>query len=190
MSPRETADRLLRDVVAAHSGADADAVLVTRSCPRCGSSEHGRPVATLPGARAPWVSLSRSDGVLVAAASDAGPVGVDVERVEAARLAAVSPVLLHPDEHAATPTQVAVTWVRKESLLKATGDGLQVDPRLVRLSAPDAPPALLAWLAPRPPTHVTMRDLETEGYVGALTVLGGPSPRVTLRWAGLAAPAR
>lgn len=190
MNRRETADDLLRHVVAEHVGADADVVQVTRSCPSCGSSEHGRPVAVLPGARAPWVSLSRADGLLVAAASDDGPVGVDVERIDVARLEPVSPVLLHPEESAATPAALALTWARKESLLKATGDGLRVDPRLVRLSDPDDAPELLAWLAPRPPAQVAMRDLEIEGYAGSLTVLSEPSPRVTLRWAGPAAPAR
>ena len=78
----------------------------------------------------------------------------------------------------------AATWTRKESLLKATGDALHVDPRLVRLSDPDLPPELVEWSAPNAPDQQTwMQDLDLEGHAGCVTLLSEDEPRISVRQA-------
>ena len=84
---------------------------VLRICPRCGGSDHGRPV--VPGAPTgsggpPWVSLSYADGLGVAAWTRDGPIGIDVE--------AVGPPVGEFGDRA--------TWTRTEAVLKATGAGV------------------------------------------------------------------
>lgn len=174
---------LLREAVAPLLGVAPEQVRLSRSCPQCGSSEHGRPVV-LPtgGIRPPFVSLSRAPGLMVVAVSPDAQVGVDIESLDAVRFSGFDEVALHPHEFAPTSQTRAITWVRKESLLKATGLGLRVDPRQILLSNPDQPPGLVEWTAPRAPRqHVWMRDLEIGGYAACVTALGGPAPVVRLR---------
>lgn len=85
---RQEAEAILRRV----TGADA----ITRVCPRCGSSAHGRPLAS-GGAQ---VSISYAEDLVAVAWSRTGAVGIDIERGD--RLA----------------------WTRLEALLKATGAGI------------------------------------------------------------------
>ncbi|MGZ4470432.1 MAG: 4'-phosphopantetheinyl transferase family protein [Nocardioidaceae bacterium] len=184
----DPAEALLRWAVAARLGREPDGLVSTRHCPRCGSTAHGRP-----GLRAavtgpvPHVSLSRAAGVVAVAVSTQGPVGVDVETVEPAP--GVSAVLLADGEEAVDALAVATTWVRKEALLKATGHGLSVDLRDIRVSAPDRRPALLDWRAPgRPGTPVWMSDVGLgPGLVGCVAQLGGAPQEVSLVEVGRAA---
>lgn len=112
---------LAREVAAGVLGVPAPAVQLTAHCPECGSARHGRPgIAGEPGA---GISLSHAPGV-VAAASGAGRVGIDVEvacgRLEVAELADVA---LAPGERALVPaagfgSAFLSLWVRKEALVK------------------------------------------------------------------------
>lgn len=193
-------DDLLRHAVAAFLTVDPGEVQTARLCPRCASSDHGRPVvlrtgpATPRGERSPvHVSLSRAAGRTVVAVTTAGPVGVDVEHVDAAGFDTFARVGLHRDEvdrdeaagDAAWRTR---TWVRKESLVKATGDGLTVDLRDVQVTASDQAPALLRWdgrdaVLPQ----VQIVDLVVpgqppyDGLLASLTVLATQPPTVTTR---------
>lgn len=84
---------------------------VLRICPRCGASDHGRPVvsgAPTGASGPPWVSLSYADGLGVAAWTADGPIGIDVE--------AVGPPVGEFGDRAA--------WTRTEAVLKATGAGV------------------------------------------------------------------
>lgn len=112
-------------------------------------------------------------------------MGVDVEAADAAAFAGFGSVAAHPDENPLARSDHrgrTRTWVRKESLLKAAGRGLDVDARLVRVSAPDTHPVLVAWDADDPPrSPVWIEDVETaEGYVAAVAVLGAARPSVTV----------
>ncbi len=189
---RTLANELLRAEVGSFLGIPAAEVRLTRSCVQCGSSEHGRPVVLPQGKQhPPFVSLSRAGATVAVAVSDCGPVGVDVERLDAARFAGFGQVALHGREVASTIEARAVSWVRKESLLKATGHGLGVDPRLIRLSDANEPPRLLDWFAPDPPgRNVWMQDFEVDGCAACLTVLTDVAPQVNLRQAALEVPAR
>ncbi|SDD12233.1 4'-phosphopantetheinyl transferase [Sanguibacter gelidistatuariae] len=186
------ADDTLRRVVGRFCGVAPFDIEVRRLCPSCGSSAHGRPHVTVVGRVAPHVSLSRADGLVCVAVTDAGPVGVDCERSEAAAFGDFATVGLHSLERASGPEEQTVTWVRKESLVKATGDGLGVDLRLVRLTEPADAPRILTWDALRPPdAPVWMHDIDgPEGYVLAVTVLAEVDPQVSVQPAAPAAPER
>jgi len=162
---------------------DASALAVGRRCPECGSADHGQPFVDFADGRASgcWVSLARSSGVEAAVACLTGPVGVDIESRAAVALHPVAATLLHPAEadeldalgQTEADALLASLWVAKEALLKATGRGLRVDPRGIRLGiARDAVtverwPAELA-LATSP--RVTLFDV-TDDIVGALVEL-------------------
>lgn len=103
--------------------------LLTRLPPRWPMGPNGQPfpegIAT-PAGRA-FVSLSHSDGVVVAAAADR-PIGVDVQSLLAqptGRWKKLDDRLRHPDE---APVDGAMAfihrWAAKEAALKATGEGL------------------------------------------------------------------
>ena len=75
---------------------------------------------------------------------------------------------LHPGERSGPPVDPTRAWVRKESLLKAYGLGLAVDPGDVRLD--DG--GLAAWDSPhRPPGAVWLREVAVPGHVAAVAVL-------------------
>jgi 4'-phosphopantetheinyl transferase len=79
----------------------------------------------------------------------------------------------------------AITRVRTESLLKATGLGLSVDPTLVTLSAPCEPAVLREWrVSELPAPDARIYDLVlSEEHSAAVTVLA-PSPvRLVVRHA-------
>jgi 4'-phosphopantetheinyl transferase len=180
------ADRLLTHEVARFHGLSVAEVDVARSCATCGSGDHGRPVVDT--AARTFLSLARAQGVLLVAVSDDAPVGVDVERADAGGFPGFADVALHPLEDANTAEECATAWVRKEALLKATGHGLQVDPRTIRISDEDQP-RLLVWPT-EPVPDVQFLDLEIDGYAACLAVLDGQMPSVTVRQAAPAAPAR
>ncbi|PZR52658.1 hypothetical protein DNL40_11150 [Xylanimonas oleitrophica] len=140
---------VLRDAGVPGVGAEAR---VVRRCVTCGEPGHGKPEVPAALAAGWHVSLAHTATWLVVAASDGGPVGVDVEQVAAVAAHPVADVLLSPDERAAGHLEDAAaltrTWVRKEALLKATGHGLAVPPSSVTLRAPGGDPGLLVWDVP------------------------------------------
>jgi 4'-phosphopantetheinyl transferase len=149
VATRETslaAAMLLRLAVARAAGCAPAAVLVDRTCPDC-TRWHGAPrLIGLPGLE---VSVSHA-GHRVGVAVGRGPaLGLDVEQ----RTALPDPgepglltSVLDPLELARHPTMsrddFGTYWVRKEAVLKATGEGLRRQMPTLRVSAPTDAPAL------------------------------------------------
>lgn len=159
---RGDAHALVRETVAAYAAVTPDRVVLTHECPRCGGDDHGRPrIVPVPALRhPPYVSLARAGDVCAVAVTDTGEVGIDIERSGAGAGLGLS------------DGDQTLTWVRTEALLKASGLGLRVDPRHVRLGRTDRPPALTGWRSPYPrPDPVWMTDLDLPGHVAALAVL-------------------
>ncbi len=157
------ARQLLRDTVVELRGGAADDVELHQQCDRCGGP-HGRPTIRIAGRPGPHVSTTHAGG-LVAVAIASNPVGVDLEPVGEAGVTNAGDT--------ATDTGDLVTWVRTEAVLKATGHGLDVDPRLVGISGPDAAPRLETWHGPGRRPAVTLTDLDLGGgFVGCVARLG------------------
>ncbi len=181
---RPAAERLAVAEVARRCGRCAEQVSLGRLCAGCGSARHGRPYvvpwSTTP---PPGVSLSRTPGVALAAVAVGQSVGADVETVARFGDPGVARVLLHPDEHADGPEDLAVIWVRKEALLKATARGLATDPATVRVSAAREAPRVLAWPdGPAGPRPAWVVDLDlAPGLRAAVAGTGVRPVRVSLR---------
>jgi 4'-phosphopantetheinyl transferase len=183
---------LLRAAVGAWTGAPADAVVIRTACALCGATDHGKPfVAPTPAISAmPHVSVAHADDVVVVAVTAAGPVGVDVEPVDAAQFDGFDAVALSQVERAAQglrePGARVRTWVRKEAVLKATGLGLTIDPRSVVVSAAHEPPRVVGPPAGDDAAHWQLRDVElTPGLACAVAVRTGPSGSLEVQVAEL-----
>ena len=128
---------------------------VTATCRRCGGP-HGQPVVA--GA---CVSVSYAGG-FVAVAVCGRPVGVDLELAVATAFPGFPDVALGPAE---PDGDRARSWTRKEAVLKATGDGLTVDPRAVGVAD-----GVVRWAAA--PGPIALVDLVVpDGLAGAVAVL-------------------
>ncbi|HEV3000936.1 MAG TPA: 4'-phosphopantetheinyl transferase superfamily protein [Solirubrobacteraceae bacterium] len=162
------ATALLRAAAGALTGMPPAAVALDRSCPRCGKP-HGRP--RLPGTGL-HASIAHSGACVAVALTRAGPVGVDVEEIGAAPDEALLVAACAPQErpHARDAVGFFRCWTRKEAVLKATGDGLEVPMTAVAVTPPAAPPALVAYGAR--PLEARLLDFEPRaGYAGAVAVL-------------------
>jgi 4'-phosphopantetheinyl transferase len=155
---------MLRQLAGDLLGVPPTGVRIDRTCPDCGRP-HGKP--TLPGTDL-HVSVTHSGERAAAALTREGPVGVDVELVTTQDHAALTDQILGPDERTG---DFYTYWTRKESVVKATGDGLRVPLRDVRVSAPDEAPALRGYPG-RPDLRAWLRDLAPgQDYRGSVTVL-------------------
>lgn len=137
-----TANALLRLAIGRWTGRSAADVRVAQHCRRCGCvTDHGRPILRDDGPTL-QVSISHSADRVVVAACQRGPVGVDVELVEAARFDGFEDAALDVVEQAdlasvqpsARSEWTTRAWTRKEALLKATGHGLNVSPARIRVN--------------------------------------------------------
>ncbi|GGZ16137.1 4'-phosphopantetheinyl transferase [Streptomyces inusitatus] len=179
---RQTADQdrfvagraLLRTLAADLLGTTADRVVVGASCPDC-PRPHGKP--TLPGTA--WeASISHSGQLVAVALSTAGPVGVDLERIdETMPLLELRSQVLSETESAEcpdhTPRAFFRTWTRKEAVLKATGDGLRIPMTRMTVTAAAAVPGVM-WFPDRAELldRVRLADLEAPpGYSASVAVI-------------------
>jgi len=116
--------------------------------------------------------------VLVALTS-AGPVGVDVESNHRHRPIGIARHFLSETEPITDEADLLTYWCRKESIVKATGDGLRVSLRRVIVSAPDMPPRLIRYCGFS--LQAAMSDLELgHDFSGAVTVLTDAELEVTV----------
>jgi len=165
---------LLRLVGGAQLGIPPEELVVSRSCPDC-DRPHGRPTLPVDG----WeCSVSHSGDRVAVAIGRTGPLGVDVEE-RSRRHDDVRDLVLAPEESAG-PDDFLTYWVRKEAVLKATGEGLRVALTEVVVTGPDAEPALLRAHRADLPARTTLRTLDPgDGYRAALAALDTPALRVT-----------
>ncbi|MBB2923600.1 4'-phosphopantetheinyl transferase superfamily protein [Cellulomonas cellasea] len=188
---------LLRRAVTLLDGRPAADVAVGRWCRRCARlTDHGRPVV-LDGAAGVdpglHLSVAHAGDVVVAAATHAGPVGVDVEREAGTGFDGFDDEVLSERERAYVRGLPAGersawrvrTWTRKEALLKATGHGLLVEPRTVDVLDPrDAgvrrPDALAAELLPPARAHLVDLPVLAPGHAATLVLLAPAEPEVAL----------
>ena len=99
-----------------------------------------------------------------------GPVGVDVEEIKAGVDDGMALECLNADEPMRRPRDFFTYWCRKESVVKATGDGLHAPLAQVVVTPADEPPRLVSYLGQR--LNATIVDLDVgRGYAGAATVL-------------------
>ena len=174
-----TAAALLRRAAAAAAGVEPATVKVDRTCPDCGRP-HGRPL--LPGLDL-YASVSHSGDRVAVATTHLGPLGVDVEEIAEVDTHGLGRLVLGSGERVETQRDFYVYWVRKESAVKATGDGLRVPLASVSVSPPGHPAELVSYPG-NASLASTMVDLEPgAGYVAALTVLSDRAPEVVQRWA-------
>jgi 4'-phosphopantetheinyl transferase len=127
-------------------------------------------------------SLSHSGARVVVAISRAVTLGVDIERVAVTgpEPPLVASVLCDTEQEAfrAVPSPARAWafcryWTRKEAVLKATGDGLEISPARIAVTAPTSAPALVRWSGPgRPAETVHLYDLDAaHGYAASLAAL-------------------
>jgi len=162
---------LLRLAVAGTLGVSVADVTIDRTCATCGQP-HGRP--RLPGDEL-HVSVSHSGDWIAVALTAVAPVGVDVEQVRAIDIAGMAKLVLAPDERADSLADFYALWARKESAVKATGDGLRVPLNAVVV----APDGRITGYPDRPDLTATTVDLlPRPGYAAALTVLTVSPPVV------------
>jgi 4'-phosphopantetheinyl transferase len=165
---------LVKTLVAELAAVDPQDVRLGYTCALCGES-HGRPVVASPAeARRVDVSLAHAGERVVVAASRVAPVGVDVEPVSATGFAGFDAVALTPTERrrlrrldeGRRRLARAALWARKEALLKASGEGLNLDPAAVEVTRADA----------------QLRDLDLgRGYAAALAVLTSAPVELAVR---------
>lgn len=160
---------LLRLVAATETGVAPYDVVVDRRCAQCGK-QHGRP--HLPGSGL-HVSVSHSGELAVVAASRHTPLGVDVEEVRDIDHAALLPYVSANDTIFESARSFFTVWVRKESVVKATGAGVGMDLTRVVVSAPEDPPRLERYGGEaHAPVTASMADLALDPpYVGAVCAL-------------------
>jgi 4'-phosphopantetheinyl transferase len=180
---------LARLLVGARCEVKPGAVRLVQRCPRCGGP-HGQPAVTLPDGMniPPRISIAHA-GSLVAVALSDDPVGVDLQRITAARHEAADVLLTFREraelgllpfrEH----THALTRWlVRKEATLKATGHGFDLDPRELEVTSPALPPAVV-WSSADLRGPIQLYDIELDddgGYAMALALRSTQPPRLDL----------
>ena len=180
---RQIAGAVLLRLAAGHLvDIDPAAVCVDRTCDTCGQP-HGRPRLIGTDLHA---SISHSGDRIAVALTRAGHVGIDVEQISPIDLAELASGVLGLEEHANSTTDFFIYWVRKESVVKATGDGVVAALERARVSRPSEAAMLLDY-PDRAPLAATITDLHPgDDYVAAVTVLAtGPIIVTEQAWTSL-----
>ena len=173
-----TGSQLARDVVHMALGTARNSIWIDRTCSEC-ESPHGRPVVRLldeanPRNQCGDLSISHSAGWTVAAFTLHGRIGVDIEDPSRAdRIEFIRERVLHPDELCSGQLHdrdaLIRAWVRKESILKASGEGIRLPMSGICLVDQE----LTKWDAhPEIVMKVHLRDLEAPpGLIGAVALI-------------------
>jgi 4'-phosphopantetheinyl transferase len=176
---------LARSVIGRELSCSPTTVRFDRTCPTCGGP-HGKPVVV--DGDGLELSVSHSGAwVVVAVAHQA--VGVDVEELRPGTdVYALVDHVLAPSEQRVLQGMPAEAhheaflryWTRKESILKATGDGLRVSMKSLTVSEPAEPAALRDWRGrPDMPGRVALMDTSSpQGDPAVVAVLHCPAVEV------------
>ncbi|MFT4225059.1 4'-phosphopantetheinyl transferase family protein [Micropruina sp.] len=142
-------------------GVVPERVRLQQHCPRCGSTDHGRP--SIVGQPEVWVSLSHTRGH-VAAVAATSECGIDVERIAGSiPRTAVTPREQAWLDTAADPLlEFTRLWVRKEALVKV---GVADEPGRIDVLGPD--------IAPAPATRIG--GFALTDWAGPTDALGRPA---------------
>lgn len=181
---------LVRLLFAAYlSVADPGSVAVDRTC-RCGRP-HGRPRVAGSGIA---VSITHAGDRVGVACGVMTSLGLDVEPMSGTDIADLRSIVLSPHELTAPELRPELGphqkpdrgrllsyWIRKEAVLKATGDGLGTAMSALTVSAPDQRPALLRFDdRPDLPGRTTMVPLNPGGrHCAVLAAVDVPDLTVT-----------
>lgn len=150
-------------------------VTIDRTCRQC-HRPHGKPRAPGSGLH---VSVSHAETMVLVALTSAAAVGVDVEARRRHLVPGLGRIILAPSEEVSLPDALLRYWCRKESVVKATGDGLRVPLRDVVTSRIGSAPRLLSYQGRQ--MRATVVDLSLgPDFVGALTVLTDEAVAVTV----------
>lgn len=157
-----TARLIARTALGRRTGQSPADVELDATCPRCGA-QHAKPVA---GGRAAGLelSISHSGDRVVVAVAEGAQVGVDVEGPPALGGGDgrdLWEAVLRPGEQglvARLPQELRAeaflgVWTRKEAILKATGDGLDVAMTELEVSPGTAAPRVLSSAGHLPPAE-------------------------------------
>jgi 4'-phosphopantetheinyl transferase len=167
---------LLKLAVAYRTQRSTRSVRVDRHCDSCGGP-HGRPRVLGSDLQ---VSLSHSGSIVAVALTRAGEVGVDVEHRSTGRALPSPRNVLTASEPIGRPEDLLTYWCRKESVIKATGDGSRVPFGQIVVSAAGEPARLVSYRGN--PLTAFMTDLDLgDAYAGAVTVLSPDRVRVDIR---------
>jgi 4'-phosphopantetheinyl transferase len=180
---------LLRRVLASMLGGEPRDLHLLRRCTTCGATDHGKPSLPLrDGGSLPPLqfNLAHSGSVVAVAVAHARtPVGVDVELVKpemnwaATRRHVFTPAEWERSAGADDPTTARFQlWARKESLVKATGDGLSVELAGVNVdSIPEPSQFGPAAIAGQPSGDLRVADLQLAPGTAAAVALAGVANR-------------
>ncbi|MGH4012763.1 MAG: 4'-phosphopantetheinyl transferase family protein [Pseudonocardiaceae bacterium] len=180
---------ITKQVLASRTETTPERIHLVSDCPQCGRP-HGKPRPRTEVGQFE-LSIAHCAGLVAVAISTAHPVGVDVEPLPSVDrmdlLADLVPQVFAPAERPylagldelARAECVIRYWTRKEAALKATGDGLSIDPTGLILSPPGRRPELIEWPGdPAERPALTLEDLPLHAdYAAALAVLGGLDTR-------------
>lgn len=152
--------------------ADTEAVRrleVDRGCSSCAEA-HGKPSV----GRGVHLSVSHAGELVVVAATRVAPVGVDIEPTSRGAHAQAAMRWACATEEAAEIADARDAlrcWIRKEAIVKATGEGMAAHLADIRVSGPREPARLIRWSG-RPGQACTLVDLDARGgYLASLAVL-------------------
>ncbi|TDD62200.1 4'-phosphopantetheinyl transferase superfamily protein [Kribbella antibiotica] len=171
---------LVRRLVGERMSVPPASVVLDRSCRDCGKP-HGK-------VRTAGVELSVShSGEWVGLAIGTAPVGLDVERIDSRTdVDGVADMTLAPEELQELKRYDGIAkaraftryWTRKESLVKATEDGIGAGLCGVVVSSPDQPAAVVRWEGHDGPAQLVDVQTPDDDHLAALAVLSAEPPVV------------
>lgn len=150
-------------------------VTIDRTCREC-PRPHGKPRAPGLGVH---LSVSHAETMVLVALTAVAAVGVDVESTGRQLVPGLGRLILAPSEDLAAPDSLLTYWCRKESVVKATGDGLRVPLSEVVTSRLGSAPRLLSYQGREISAALVDLSFGSE-FVGALTVLTNEAIGVTV----------